>query len=55
MPAAPYADATSHEKGHLTAKRARIKTLVLASARLQPPVSRKGKKGAGLSLDALGG
>lgn len=61
MPAASHADTASREKGRLAAKRARIsiKTLMLASARLQPSISRKGKKdgkkGDDLSLDALGG
>lgn len=59
MPAASHTDTASREKGRLAAKRARIKTLMLASARLQPSISRKGKKdgkkGDDLSLDALGG
>lgn len=59
MPAASHTDTALREKGRLAAKRARIKTLMLASARLQPSISRKGtkdgKKGDDLSLDALGG
>lgn len=58
MPTAPHADTASREKGRLAAKRARIKTLMLASARPQPLISRKGKKGdkkgADLSFDAHG-
>ena len=61
MPTAPHAGAASCEKGRLTAKRARIKTLmpqepVCNRSSANTRLSQKGgKKGADLSLDALRG